>query len=123
MTYTFQFGIVFDCFAQLVEGALLTIRLAAMAMVFGLIVAVIWLGPTIGLLVTSFRPRTDIQSAGWWEVFGTMRFTLENYQQVNNAFDIGGAAATGVVTVILTIIVATFALRMFARVFQFEEAR
>ena len=45
------------------------------------------------------------------------------YQQVNNAFDIGGAAATGVVTVILTIIVATFALRMFARVFQFEEAR
>jgi sorbitol/mannitol transport system permease protein len=42
------------------------------------------------------------------------------YQQVNNAFDIGGAAAAGVVTVILTIIVATFALRMFARVFQFE---
>jgi sorbitol/mannitol transport system permease protein len=44
------------------------------------------------------------------------------YQQVNFAFDIGGAAATGVVTVFLTIIVATFALRMFARVFQFEEA-
>ena len=44
------------------------------------------------------------------------------YQQVNYAFDVGGAAATGVVTVILTIIVATFALRMFARVFQFEEA-
>jgi sorbitol/mannitol transport system permease protein len=44
------------------------------------------------------------------------------FQQVNNAFDVGGAAATGVVTVILTIIVATFALRMFARVFQFEEA-
>jgi sorbitol/mannitol transport system permease protein len=45
------------------------------------------------------------------------------YQQVNNAFDVGGAAAAGVVTVILTIIVASFALRMFARVFQFEEAR
>ena len=45
------------------------------------------------------------------------------YQQVNNAFDIGGAAAAGVVTVILTIIVATFALRMFASVFQFEEAK
>ena len=44
------------------------------------------------------------------------------YQQVNYAFDVGGAAALGVVTVILTIIVATFALRMFARVFQFEEA-
>jgi sorbitol/mannitol transport system permease protein len=44
------------------------------------------------------------------------------YQEVNSAFDIGGAAAAGVVTVILTIIVASFALRMFARVFQFEEA-
>jgi sorbitol/mannitol transport system permease protein len=44
------------------------------------------------------------------------------YQQVNNAFDVGGAAAAGVVTVILTIIVATFALRLFARVFRFEEA-
>ena len=43
------------------------------------------------------------------------------YQEVNNAFDVGGAAAAGVVTVILTIIVATFALRMFAKVFQFEE--
>jgi sorbitol/mannitol transport system permease protein len=44
------------------------------------------------------------------------------YEQVNNAFDVGGAAAAGVITVILTIIVATFALRMFARVFQFEES-
>jgi sorbitol/mannitol transport system permease protein len=44
------------------------------------------------------------------------------YEQVNNAFDVGGAAATGVVTVVITIIVATFALRMFARVFQFEGA-
>ena len=40
MTYVFQFGIVFDKFPLLLEGALLTIRLAAMAMVFGLIVAV-----------------------------------------------------------------------------------
>jgi sorbitol/mannitol transport system permease protein len=44
------------------------------------------------------------------------------YTQVNYAFDVGGAAAAGVITVILTIIVATFALRMFARVFQFQEA-
>jgi sorbitol/mannitol transport system permease protein len=45
------------------------------------------------------------------------------YQQVNYAFDVGGAAAAGVITVILTIFIATFALRMFARVFQFEEAQ
>ena len=51
----------------------------------------------------------------------TLPFYL--YQKVNYAFDIGGSAAAGVVTVVLTIIVATFALRLFARVFQFEEAR
>ncbi|HEY2269087.1 MAG TPA: sugar ABC transporter permease, partial [Streptosporangiaceae bacterium] len=51
----------------------------------------------------------------------TLPFYL--YQKVNYAFDVGGSAAAGVVTVILTIIIATFALRMFARVFQFEEAR
>lgn len=40
MTYVFQFGIVFDRFPALIEGALLTIRLAALAMLFGLLVAV-----------------------------------------------------------------------------------
>ena len=39
------------------------------------LVALVWLAPTIGLLITSFRPRGDIQSSGWWEIFGTMRFT------------------------------------------------
>ena len=53
------------------------------------IVAVIWLAPTIGLLVTSFRPRTDIQSTGWWEVLTTLRFTTENYQSVINANGMG----------------------------------
>jgi polar amino acid transport system permease protein len=40
VTYVFQFGIVFDHLPLLVKGALLTIRLAATAMVFGLAVAV-----------------------------------------------------------------------------------
>src|SRR4051795_3739573 len=53
------------------------------------IVAVIWLAPTIGLLVTSFRPRTDIQSTGWWETLGTLRFTTENYQGVLDAAGMG----------------------------------
>jgi alpha-glucoside transport system permease protein len=46
------------------------------------IVALIWLAPTVGLLVTSFRPRSDIQVTGWWESFLQFRYTLENYQQV-----------------------------------------
>ena len=56
---------------------------------------------------------------------GTSTTTLPFYiyQKVNYAFDIGGSAAAGVVTVVLTIIVASFALRLFASVFQFEEAK
>src|SRR5256885_13585344 len=61
------------------------------------IVALIWLAPTIGLLVTSFRPRTDIQSTGWWEVLGTLRFTLENYQQVISAAGMGQSFINSVI--------------------------
>jgi alpha-glucoside transport system permease protein len=46
------------------------------------IIALIWLAPTVGLLVTSFRPRSDIQVTGWWESFTQFRYTLENYQEV-----------------------------------------
>jgi alpha-glucoside transport system permease protein len=55
------------------------------------IVALIWLAPTVGLLVTSFRPRTDIQSTGWWDTIFTLRFTLDNYVQVLSAQGMGQA--------------------------------
>jgi len=51
----------------------------------GLVVlAALWLVPTIGLLVTSFRPRPDIASSGWWTAFTSMDFTLKNYDLVLN---------------------------------------
>jgi alpha-glucoside transport system permease protein len=47
------------------------------------IVALIWLLPTIGLLITSFRPASEILSTGWWEIFsGRLNFTLDNYSEV-----------------------------------------
>src|SRR5689334_18006702 len=65
--------------------------------IFLAIVAIIWLSPTIGLLVTSFRPRTDIQSTGWWEVLSTLRFTTENYQQVIDANGMGQSFINSVI--------------------------
>ena len=47
-------------------------------------IALIWLVPTLGLLVTSFRPRSDIQSTGWWDI-ADLHLTLTNYQQVLSA--------------------------------------
>ncbi len=46
------------------------------------LIALIWLAPTVGLLVTSFRPRSDIQVTGWWESFLQFRYTIANYEEV-----------------------------------------
>ncbi len=49
MNYVFQFGDVFNAWPELLMGALLTIRLSAMAMAIGLVVAVVCaLGKTGG---------------------------------------------------------------------------
>ena len=34
-----------------------------------LVVGVLWLAPTIGLLVTSLLSPEDFQAHGWWQVF------------------------------------------------------
>jgi len=52
--------------------------------VFLALIGLVWLVPTVGLLVTSFRPRADIQSTGWWDIFN-LHLTLENYSQVLQA--------------------------------------
>jgi alpha-glucoside transport system permease protein len=49
------------------------------------LIGLIWLVPTVGLLVTSFRPRSDIQTTGWWESFLQFNYTLENYKEVLTA--------------------------------------
>jgi alpha-glucoside transport system permease protein len=54
-------------------------------------VAVIWLVPSVGLLITSFRPRPDIASSGWWETFSTLNFTVENYREVLSGADMGSS--------------------------------
>jgi len=53
-------------------------------------IALIWLVPTLGLLVTSFRPRSDIQATGWWDL-AELHATLTNYQQVLSAQGMGQA--------------------------------
>lgn len=56
----------------------------ALHLVLILIVA-LWILPSTGVLITSFRPPTDISSSGWWTVLGHPNFTLDNYLTVINA--------------------------------------
>ncbi|MEM5775813.1 MAG: hypothetical protein AAGU05_12500, partial [Anaerolineaceae bacterium] len=56
-----------------------------------IVILIIWIVPTLGLLITSFRPLNDINTSGWWTVFtrpviqdngatlAAPRFTLNNY--------------------------------------------
>ncbi|MGW3286065.1 carbohydrate ABC transporter permease [Streptomyces sp. NPDC001002] len=49
--------------------------------VFLILVALFWLVPTFGLLVSSFRDPTDIASSGWWKVFtAPSQLTAKSYQ-------------------------------------------
>ena len=53
-------------------------------------IAALWLVPTIGLLVTSFRERSDALSSGWWHVFSS-HLTLSNYGEVLHEAGMGHA--------------------------------
>jgi alpha-glucoside transport system permease protein len=55
-----------------------------------IIIAAIWLVPTIALLITSVRPRSDTLSSGWWHVFES-HLTLANYSEVLHAGGMGQA--------------------------------
>ncbi len=44
-----------------------------------IILAILWTIPTLGLLITSFRPVNDLKTTGWWTWFGNFHVTLDNY--------------------------------------------
>jgi alpha-glucoside transport system permease protein len=55
-----------------------------------IIIAAIWLVPTVALLITSVRPRSDTLSSGWWHVFES-HLTLSNYSDVLRTAGMGHA--------------------------------
>lgn len=84
-------------------------------------IAVFWLIPSLGLLVTSFRPALDIASSGWWTVFsnlGSNEWTVANYQRVIEADGMGNAflnsLAVSIPATIIPIAIAAFAAYAFA---------
>lgn len=85
-----------------------------------IIIAVLWTIPTFGLLVTSFRPESDITSSGWWTFFTNPSFTLDNYDEVLNGSDTNLATyfvnsmVITIPAVLIPISVATMAAYAFA---------
>lgn len=52
------------------------------ATIVSLIIAVVWVIPTFGLFISSFRPEELIKTTGWWTVFENWGWTLDNYSEV-----------------------------------------
>jgi alpha-glucoside transport system permease protein len=79
----------------------------------------IWLLPTLGMLVNSFRPAADVSRTGWWTALSpTAQFTIDNYTHVLAQAGLGQAFVNSLfITIPATIIpiaVASFAAYAFA---------
>ncbi len=81
------------------------------------VVMLVWLLPTVGLLITSFRPRGAISASGWWTTTPA-EITLQNYVQVVSAQGMGVAfwnsTLIAVPATVLTVAVAALAAYSFA---------
>jgi alpha-glucoside transport system permease protein len=71
-------------------------------------IALLWLVPTVGLALTSFRKPPAIASSGWWHSFTQWDWTLHNYDSVITATGMGHAWVNSVIiTVPATILPLT----------------
>jgi alpha-glucoside transport system permease protein len=79
----------------------------------------IWLIPTIGLFLNSFRPAAAVQTTGWWTaIFQPSQLSLDNYSYVLSQSGIWPAFINSLfITIpatIIPILVAAFAAYAFA---------
>ncbi|MDX6197475.1 MAG: alpha-glucoside transport system permease protein [Actinomycetota bacterium] len=72
------------------------------ASLVAVVLAVVWTAPTFGLLVTSFRPKADIDDSGWWNIVGHPSFTLDNYRDALSS-NSGGLGTNFINSIIITI--------------------
>jgi alpha-glucoside transport system permease protein len=86
-----------------------------------LILCFLWIVPVVGLFLTSFRPRDDANSSGWWTLFWTPsawgRMSFDNYVTAWNDAELGVAfvntLAIALPATFIPILVAAFAAYAF----------
>src|SRR5579859_2322937 len=83
------------------------------------LICLIWITPTLGLLISSFRPANLVATTGWWEAFKTpIQFTLDNYKQVLTQQNMGpsfiNSLMIAIPSTVIPIMIAAFAAYAFA---------
>ena len=73
-----------------------------------LAIAVVWLVPTIGLAITSIRPRDEIQATGWWTSFNDLNFTLHNYDLVMDNARMGSSFVNSIIITVPSTLLPLF---------------
>jgi alpha-glucoside transport system permease protein len=91
-----------------------------------LAVVILWIIPTLGVLVTSFRPEALVDATGWWTVLwnpftaddGTAQWTFQNYREALDAGGFGNAflnsLAVTLPATVIPITIAAFAAYAFS---------
>jgi alpha-glucoside transport system permease protein len=87
-----------------------------------IVVCVLWLIPAVGVLITSFRPESLVNTTGWWEVFAhpfrTNQWTFDNYTQALNSQGFSNAflnsLAVSIPSTVIPIAIAGFAAYAFS---------
>jgi alpha-glucoside transport system permease protein len=84
------------------------------ATIAALVIAIIWMTPTLGLFISSFRPAEDVARTGWWTILQNPGFTIDNYTEVlqagNSTLDLAGAMINSIaITIPATVFPMVFA--------------
>jgi alpha-glucoside transport system permease protein len=77
------------------------------ASLVAVVLAIVWTAPTFGLLVTSFRPKADIDDSGWWNFIAHPSFTLDNYRDAlsSNSGNLGNNFINSVIITIPAVLI------------------
>ena len=86
------------------------------------LVVILWTIPTLGVLLSSFRPERLVDTTGWWTAlahpFRAAEWTLENYRSALGTGGFGNAflnsLAVAVPATVIPIVVAAFAAYAFS---------